>query len=140
MKVIFGTAIALLITLNVSLVLADLSQTVSAGGLRGLPRWVAPFGRADAFWDKSMQYFTDSDFYEGIVLGIQADSSNTQSSCAVSYRTMYSSITNLASYGYNEFVTNFASSGTSVNAMLGYYPMVYRKYQETALTAFDFYR
>jgi hypothetical protein len=112
---------------------------VEATRLAGIERHIWPFGRSDAFWDKSTSYFSDSDFYKGMVLGIQADSTNVNSSCATSYNTMVTTVLNLVKYSVSDFKSNFENAGVSVLSDYGYYAAIIKKYQDASLTAFDFY-
>ena len=97
-------------------------------GLRGIARYLIPWGRNDLFWDNAQTYFTDSEFYLGVVLGIQADSTNTASSCISSYNTMTSSVSTFAAYDMSTFTTNLAASSTTTFANYGYYAMLARKF------------
>lgn len=101
--------------------------------------YLAPFGRSDAFWDNSASYFNNLDFYEGLVLGIQADPTFTTSTCAKSFETTTNMFKSLVAYDITAYKANYLASGTTVNTIYGYYPVLFKKYQDSALAAFDFF-
>ena len=70
---------------------------------------------------------------------MQADPTVTNTKCQDSFVLVVNAVNMFKKFTVNEYKSALTTAGVNYQTDLGYYSMVFKKFQEVSLTFFDFY-